>query len=127
MIYVYIDEQRVNVPVIRLCHALGVSTSGYYAWQRRGPSRRALANEALLVHLRAIRVETRETYGSPRMHAELVARSGVQCESGRTLDAPESSAGAPQAARSSEDDLPGFDSPGRPQSAGPRFHGGRSG
>jgi putative transposase len=82
MIYAYIDEQRVNVSVVRLCHALGVSTSGYYAGRQRGPSQRALANEALLVHLRAIRVEMRETYGSPRLHAELVAR-GQACSVNR--------------------------------------------
>jgi putative transposase len=82
MIYAYIEEQRVNTSVVRLCQALGVSTSGYYAWRQHGPSRRALANEALLVHLRAIRVETRETYGSPRMHAELVAR-GQPCSVNR--------------------------------------------
>ena len=74
MIYAYIDEQRVTVPVVRLCHALGVSTSEYYVGRTRGPSRRTRANEALLVHLRAIRVETHETYGSPRMHVELVER-----------------------------------------------------
>jgi transposase InsO family protein len=82
MIYAYIDEQRVNVSVVRLCHALGVSTSGYYAGRRREPSQRARANEALLVQLRAIRVETHETYGSPRMHAELVAR-GQPCSVNR--------------------------------------------
>ncbi len=82
MIYAYIDEQRVTASVVRLCHALGVSTSGYYAGRQRGSSRRALANEALLVHLRAIRVETHETYGSPRMHAELVAR-GQTCSVNR--------------------------------------------
>jgi transposase InsO family protein len=82
MIYAYIDEQRVNVPVVRLCHALGVSTSGYYAGRQRGPSQRARANEVLLVHLRAIRVETHETYGSPRMQAELVER-GQPCSVNR--------------------------------------------
>jgi transposase InsO family protein len=82
MIYAYIDEQRMNVSVVRLCHALGVSTSGYYAGRQRGPSRRTLANETLLVHLRAIRVETHETYGSPRMHAELVER-GQPCSVNR--------------------------------------------
>src|SRR5512137_1374151 len=82
MIYAYIDEQRVDVPVVRLCHALGVSTSGYYAGRQRGPSQRKRANEELLVHLRAIRVETHETYGSPRMHAELVAR-GQPCSVNR--------------------------------------------
>jgi putative transposase len=82
MIYAYIDEQRVHMPVVRLCHALGVSTSGYFAGRRRGPSQRARANEALLVHLRAIRVETHETYGSPRMHVELVER-GQPCSVNR--------------------------------------------
>ncbi len=82
MIYAYIDEQRVHVSVVRLCHALGVSTSGYYAGRQRGPSQRDRANEALLVHLRAIRVETHETYGSPRMQAELVAR-GQPCSVNR--------------------------------------------
>jgi putative transposase len=78
MIYAHIDEQRVKTSVVRLCHALGVSTSGYYAWRRRAPSRRTLANDALLVHIRAIRTESHETYGSPRMQAELVAR-GQPC------------------------------------------------
>jgi putative transposase len=45
-------------------------------------SARSVANEALLVHLRAVRVETHETYGSPRMHAELVAR-GQPCSMNR--------------------------------------------
>jgi putative transposase len=82
MIYAYIDEQRVNVSIVRLCHALGVSTSGYYAGRQREPSQRDRANEALLIHLRAIRVETHETYGSPRMHVELVER-GQPCSVNR--------------------------------------------
>jgi putative transposase len=82
MIYAYIDEQRMNESVVRLCHALGVSTSGYYAGRQRGPSPRDRANEALLVHLRAIRAETHETYGSPRMHVELVER-GQPCSVNR--------------------------------------------
>lgn len=72
----------MNVSVVRLCHALGVSTSGYYAGRRREPSQRDRANEALLIHLRAIRVETHETYGSPRMHVELVER-GQPCSVNR--------------------------------------------
>jgi putative transposase len=82
MIYAYIDAQRVHVSVVRLCHALGVSTSGYYAGRQREPSQRDRANEALLIHLRAIRVETHETYGSPRMHVELVER-GQPCSVNR--------------------------------------------
>ena len=132
MIYAYIDEQRGNVPVVRLCHALGVSTSGYYAGRQRGPSQRTRANEVLLVYLRAIRVETHETYGSPRMQAELVER-GQPCSVNRVarltgalhrMCAAVSPGGASQAALSSQDDLPGSHSAGGAQSAGPRLHGG---
>jgi putative transposase len=73
MIYAFIDEQRVNYSVRRLCHGLNVSPSGYYAWQRRPPSQRQLVNQALLVHIRAIHAAMRQTYGSPRIHAELRA------------------------------------------------------
>lgn len=74
MIYEFIDEQRANYSVRRLCHGLNVSPSGYYAWQRRPPSSRHLVNQALLVHIRAIHAEMRKTYGSPLIHAELRAR-----------------------------------------------------
>ena len=82
MIFRYIEEQRGTWPIVRLCHALGVSTSGYYAWRQRGPSPRAQANATLLVQLRAIHQETRATYGSRRMQAELVAR-GQPCSVNR--------------------------------------------
>jgi putative transposase len=54
MIYSFIEAERARYPVRRLCRSLGVSPSGYYAWRCRPPSRRALANQALLVELRAI-------------------------------------------------------------------------
>lgn len=51
-----------------------VSTSGYYAWRDRPPSERAQANQKLVAEIRDIHAESRQTYGSPRVHAELVAR-----------------------------------------------------
>lgn len=72
------DEQRASYPIRRLCRTLGVSASGYYAWRGRSPSRRELANQVLIVQIRAIHAEMHETYGSPRMHAELCAR-GYPC------------------------------------------------
>jgi putative transposase len=54
-----------------MCRVLGLSTSGYYAWLERPPSARALANEALLERMREIHVFSRESYGKPRMYAEL--------------------------------------------------------
>ena len=55
-------------PVRTMCRVLGVSSSGYYAWRARPQSARARANELLLDRIHAI---SYETYGSPRIHAEL--------------------------------------------------------
>ena len=65
---------RVNQAAFRvrtMCRVLGVSPSGYYAWKNRPPSPRAVDNERLLSRIREIHVFSRETYGQPRMYAEL--------------------------------------------------------
>ena len=54
-----------------LCRVLGVSPSGYYAWRDRPPSARNVANERLLERMRKIHEFSRQTYGRPRMYAEL--------------------------------------------------------
>ena len=61
-------------PVTLMCRALAVSASGYYAWAVRPESRRAVANRRLLAEIRVIHVESRRTYGSPRVHATLQAQ-----------------------------------------------------
>lgn len=65
-----------------MCRVMNVSTSGYYAWRSRPESRRSRENRRLAVEIRAIHAESRQTYGSPRVYAELRAR-GVQCSRGR--------------------------------------------
>lgn len=82
MKYAYIKTQAGNHALATLCRVLEVSRSGFYAWQRRQPSLRAQSNEKLLVDLRRIHVESLESYGSPRMHAELTA-SGQVASRGR--------------------------------------------
>lgn len=67
------NEHRGDYPVAVLCRSLGVSPSGFYAWQRREPSPRQRANEALLEQIRAIYTASKGTYGRPRVHAELKA------------------------------------------------------
>ena len=59
-------------PVATMCRLLGVSASGYYAWQGRAPSARAESDEALLDRIREIYRVSHGTYGAPRIHAELV-------------------------------------------------------
>ena len=54
-----------------MCRVLGVSTSGYYAWLRRGPSRRARRDAELAERIVSIHRDSRGVYGSPRIHAEL--------------------------------------------------------
>ena len=63
-------------PVKTMCRVLGVSTSGYYAWRKRQPSRRAQADQKLLKRIRTIHERSKGTYGAPRIHAEL-AEAGV--------------------------------------------------
>jgi len=58
----------------RMGRLLGVSPSGYYAWARRPASKRAQADERLLVEIRSIHQRSRGTYGAPRVHAELRAQ-----------------------------------------------------
>ena len=78
MRYQFIDAERAHYPVRRLCFALAVSTSGYYAARARGPSMRAQRQTHLTTRIRAIHVESRATYGAPRVHTELIAQ-GEQC------------------------------------------------
>ena len=54
-----------------MCRVLGISTSGYYAWVGREPSKRAREDEVLRKKIEAIHDESRGTYGRPRVHAEL--------------------------------------------------------
>jgi putative transposase len=56
-----------------MCDLLGVSRSGYYAWRDRGPSARDRRDEELTEMIKKIHSESRGTYGSPRIHAELKA------------------------------------------------------
>jgi putative transposase len=57
--------------VSRMCAVLQVSKSGYYDWRQRSASERKQANEKLLMAIRREHEASRQTYGSPRIHAAL--------------------------------------------------------
>jgi putative transposase len=59
-------------PIQTMCRTFGVSRGGYYAWLGRQPSARSRADADLTVRIKAIHRASRETYGAPRIHAELV-------------------------------------------------------
>ncbi len=79
MTFRFIDEHKGQWPVRLLCDALGASPAGYYAWRGRPASARQQRQDALLVQVRAIHAEFKARYGSPRVHAELVARGHPCC------------------------------------------------
>jgi len=60
--------------IATMCRVLGVSPSGYYAWQYRAPSARAQRDAELTMKIHTIHLESRGTYGAPRVHAELAAQ-----------------------------------------------------
>ena len=74
----FIAAEKASFPVSVLCKTLRVSRSGYYDWRDRPPSRRSREDAALTGQIRQIHERSRETYGSPRVHAELQAM-GVRC------------------------------------------------
>src|SRR5260370_1049083 len=63
-------------PIAAMAGVLGGSKAGYYAWLRRPPSARAVADRVLMKRIKTIHVTSHETYGVPRVHAEL--RAGGQ-------------------------------------------------
>ena len=73
MKYAFIAEHQTELAIQVLCRVLQVSASGYYAWLRRPPSRRQQENDALLAEIRVRHARSRQTYGSPRIHADLQA------------------------------------------------------
>jgi putative transposase len=78
MTFGFIEENCGQWPVRLLCEMLEVSSAGFYAWRERPTSARQQRRDALVVEIRGIHAEVKARYGSPRIHAELVAR-GQDC------------------------------------------------
>jgi len=70
------DELRLSYPMPLLCRVLELSRSGYYAWRRHTPSRRAQEDKRLAVEIKAAHRRTRESYGLERLQDDL-AKHGV--------------------------------------------------
>jgi len=79
MKYTFIAAHTQEYQIRRMCHALEVQRSGYYAWRRRTPSIRAQANQALLELIREEHEASRKTYGSPRIQKIVLRRKGIAC------------------------------------------------
>ena len=76
-VFGFIAAEKTSHSVKTMCRVLGVSRSGFHAWERRAPSARALADQALTSRIAEIHTGSMQTYGSPRVHAELRLEDGV--------------------------------------------------
>ena len=63
-----------------MCQVLEVSRAGYYAWLGRPESPRAVDQAGIVERIRQVHRDSRETYGSPRVHRALKARGVACCE-----------------------------------------------
>jgi putative transposase len=73
-----IEAERAQHPVSLLCSVLGVTRAGFYGWKRRGPCARELRDRELCELIERIFKQSLETYGVPRIHAELADEHDVK-------------------------------------------------
>jgi putative transposase len=76
VIFRFIAAKKAEHSIKTMCRVLGVSRSGFHAWQTRPSSARARQDERLIERIREIHRANRRVYGSPRIHAELRMADG---------------------------------------------------
>lgn len=85
MKFAFVEAEKATWPVAWMCRKLGVSRSGFYAFQARRDSPRAV-EDARLRQLVALAHEAgRRTYGSPRIHRELRDVHGIRIGRNRVI------------------------------------------
>ena len=68
----FIAVEKARHTVIILCRCLAVTRSGFYAWQRRPESARSRDDRRLKVLVQASFDASKQRYGSPRIHEDLI-------------------------------------------------------
>lgn len=53
MTFGFIEAEKASFPISRMCRALGVSQSGFFAWKERPACRRQQQDMVSLAHIRA--------------------------------------------------------------------------
>ena len=72
MKFAWIQVEKAHYPVHKLCRWLAVTPSGFYAWCKRPASARATRDRALKVLVQASFDASKQRYGSPRIHEDLL-------------------------------------------------------
>jgi putative transposase len=80
MIFTFIAERCSDLSVTASCRAMKVTTSGFYEWRARqgDPAPRRREDTELTRTILEIHRQSRGTYGSPRVHAELRLGEGIR-------------------------------------------------
>jgi putative transposase len=73
-------EKDCSWPLRVMCGVLKASRSGYYAWRGRGPGKRREQRMKWIEQIRRSHEQSRRTYGSPRVAADLKAQGVKICE-----------------------------------------------
>jgi putative transposase len=76
--YQFIEDDREQYPITMMCRVLDIARSGYYAWRKQPLSARKMADLLLMMHIRDVFEQSRQTYGSYRIQATLVEQ-GLRC------------------------------------------------
>lgn len=84
MKFAFVAAEKADRQLSAWCRVLGVSRSGFYAARTRPTSRRAREDVRLAVRVRESHERSRQTYGSPRVHADLAA-AGEQVSRKRVI------------------------------------------
>jgi transposase InsO family protein len=71
MKYQFMQQHVIEFSLTRMSNVFDVSRSGYYRFIKVGLSGRVKENMRLLTKIKKIHGESRQTYGSPRIHAVL--------------------------------------------------------
>jgi len=74
----FVEAEAAQFPASLLCRDVGVTRQRFYAWKRRPPSARELADRVLAERIREIYAETEEIYGAPRIYSELRLGDGIR-------------------------------------------------
>lgn len=72
MTFGFIEAEKASFPISRMFYVLGISQSGFFAWQERPACRRQQQDMVYLAHIRTAFALSKGTYDSPRMHRDLV-------------------------------------------------------
>ena len=72
MRFALIDAEKAEFPVRTMCRVLDISESGFFSWKGRPASQRQRDDMIYLAHIRIAFELSNRTYGSPRMHRDLV-------------------------------------------------------